>query len=198
MSPFQLIVGFEGMGLHDDIACPHVLRQFDGNGRGLVPLITMPFQGEPNGIRVRRAAVERGGDGGAQFGGAVSLQKPDQGSRDGAEGITAFGRLLEQGLADGGCLEEPVACPMMAGGAFVFDQGLDMGWCFDLFPLVVAAGMGGDDLAAVGDADLVVIRQHGQWPADMGVGDRVDTMGVDSGPLSGRVRLRRPTLGDEP
>ena len=26
----------------------------------------------------------------------------------------------------------------------------------------------------------------------------VGTMGVDSGPLSGRVRLRRPTLGDEP
>ena len=53
-----------------------------------------------------------------------------------------------------------IACPMIdtmtAGGAFVFDQGLNLGWCFDLFPLVVATGMGGDGLAAVGDADMFV------------------------------------------
>ncbi len=111
---------------------------------------------------------------GTQFGGAVPLQKPDQGSRDGAEGIAAFGGLMEQCMADRRCAaEKPVACSMMAGGALVFDQRLDMGGGLDLFSHVVAAGMSGDGLAAVCDADLVVIRQHGQWPADMGVGDRV-------------------------
>lgn len=161
------------MGAHGDIQCSDMLRQVHRDGRRPLALIAAPFQREADGVGVRDAAAERLGDGGLQFGGAIAVQQPDQGGRDGGEGVAALGGLLEQALAGWRRLEEPVIRPMMAGGPLVFDQRFDMGGRLDLRPLVIAARVAGDDLAAVGDADLAVIRQHGQVPTDVGVGDRV-------------------------
>ena len=161
------------MGAHGDIQCSDMLRQVHRDGRRPLALIAAPFQREADGVGVRDAAAERLGDGGLQFGGAIAVQKPDQGGRDGGDGVAALGGLLEQALAGWRRLEEPVIRPMMAGGALVFDQRFDVGGRLDLRPLVIAARVAGDDLAAVGDANLIAIGQHGQLPTDMGVGDRV-------------------------
>ena len=138
----------------------------------------------------RHTAAERLSDGGLQFGGAIAVQKPGQGGGDDGEGVATLGCLQEQALAGRRRLEETVILPMMAGGALVFDQRFDMGGRLDLRPLVIAARMAGDNLAAVDDANLFVIGQHGELPTNMGVRDRVVVeIKADIGCLAGRYIL---------
>jgi len=58
---------------------------------------------------------------------------------------------------------------MLAGGALLLDQILNMGGALDLCPLVVAALMAGKDPLAIEESDFSWIGEHGQGALHMGV-----------------------------
>jgi hypothetical protein len=51
---------------------------------------------------------------------------------------------------------------MPAGGTLVGDKRGDMGGILELGALVVAAAMAGEDLAAVDDAHVIEVGEHGE------------------------------------
>ena len=57
---------------------------------------------------------------------------------------------------------EPVGAAMPAGGTLVDGKCGDMGGILDLGALVVAAAMAGEDLAAVDDAHMNEVGEHGE------------------------------------
>ena len=116
-------------------------------GGGVAMLLALALERQAHGVGVRHIALQRLEDGGLQLGGAVALEQPQQGGGDGAEIGAAFGGADEQGLAGGSGLREAVGGAVLAGGALVVDQCLDVGGILDLRALVVAAPMAGEDLA---------------------------------------------------
>ena len=63
-----------------------------------------------------------------------------------------MGGTFEQGLSTGRGVMEAVGGAVLTGGAFVFDEGLDVGGVFDLLAAVEGAWMLGDDVTRIRDA----------------------------------------------
>ena len=66
----ELVIGFEPVRLHVDIAHLDMLGQNDGDGRRLVTQLAAVLECEPHRIGMRHAALDRLADGGVKLGGA--------------------------------------------------------------------------------------------------------------------------------
>jgi putative tryptophan/tyrosine transport system substrate-binding protein len=66
----ELVIGFEPVRLHVDIAHLDMLGQHDSDGRRLVTQLAAVFEGEPDRIGMRHAALDRLTDGGVCYSGA--------------------------------------------------------------------------------------------------------------------------------
>ena len=100
------------------------------------------------------------------------MQQSHQAGGDGAEVGAAFGGAQQQLLAGRSHLGEAIGGTMLARGALVRDQGLDMLGLLDLRALVVAAAMAGQHMGAIDDADLMRVGQHRQHPRAHGYAAR--------------------------
>ena len=108
-----------------------------------------------------------------QIGGAVAIEQPHQGGGDGTEIGAALGGAHQQALAGRSRLGEAIGGAMLASGALMLDQRLDMGGILDLRSLVVAAPVAGEHLGAVDDAHLMRIGENGQHAPNVGVRHRI-------------------------
>ena len=86
---------------------------------------------------------------------------------------TAFGGAFKEDFRTGGGMVEAVGGAVLAGGAFVLDEGLDVCGVFDLLAAVEGARMLGNHLARINDAHGVQAREDDQGAAHIGVGDGV-------------------------
>ena len=86
-----------------------MVRQIEGDGRRLPALLAAALQSEADGVGMGDIALERLGDGGLKFGGAVALQQPGQGCGDGAEIAAVCRGTGEQSLACGRRMKEQSA-----------------------------------------------------------------------------------------
>ena len=109
--------------------------QFDSDRRQLAALLATAFQGKADCVRMRHAAVERFADGDLQLCRAITIEQPRQACGDGAEVGAALGGAQQQVLARRSDLGEAIGGTMLARGAFVRDQGLDMSACSTCAPL---------------------------------------------------------------
>ena len=161
------------MRLHRHIAGAHVRGQDDGDRRCQPASLAATFERQADGVRVRHVACQGLADCGLQLGGAVSFEQPQQRRGDGAEIAAPFGGADQQELASGSCLHQPVSSAVLTCGALFSDEPFDMGGVFDLRAFVVTALMQGENLLAVGDADLVRIGEYRRRPPHMGVRDGI-------------------------
>src|ERR1700722_2094127 len=169
----QLVIGFECVWLHRRVTCLHMGGQHDGDLWRVTALFAPAFESESHGVRMRHIALQRLEDGELQIGGAGAIEQPHQRGGDGAEIGAAFGSADEQGLAGGSHLCEAVRSAVLASGALLLDQLLDVGGDLDLRALVVAALVAGEHLGTVDDAHLVWIGENGQCASHMIMGNRV-------------------------
>ena len=103
----------------------------------------------------------------------VPIEQPHQRGGDGTEIGATFGGADQQDLTGRHRLREAVGGAVLASGALVFDQLLDMGGNLDLRALVVAARVAGEHRGTVDNAHLMWIGEDGQWTPDMVMGDRL-------------------------
>jgi hypothetical protein len=167
-----VVVG-EVVGDDGHVSDLRVVGQGDGDGRWCALFVAAPFEDESDGVGMRTVVGHGFGDGGFEFVGAVGVEEAEQGRRAGAEVGAALGEALEErvGLWDG--VPQAVDAPMLASVPFPGDEGFDVGGVLDLLGLVVGAGVGGDDVLAVLDADGVAGRDDLQGLPDTVMGDGV-------------------------
>jgi hypothetical protein len=80
---------------------------------------------------------------------ATTIEQTHQTGGDGTEVGAAFRGAQQQLLASRGNVGETVGGAMLARGALVRDQGLDMFSLLDLCPFVVTAGMTGQHMCTI-------------------------------------------------
>src|SRR6185437_1864291 len=126
-----------------------------------------------DGSEVRGIFGEGGSDSGFERCGAVRLQELEQPSGEGAEMHPAGGGELEEARGARGGVVQAIHRAVSAAGALLRFQRLDMRGQLDLRIAVEAAGMSGDNSFAIDDAHGLQCSEHFQYPADVGVRDRV-------------------------
>ena len=167
-----------------------MLGQSDGDRRCLLAQFAAVFECEPHRIGMRHAARERLADGGVKLGGAVTLQQPQQGGRDGAEIVAALGGAQEQGLACRRRMMEVVGAAVAARGALVARPRPGHGWHpRSARPCRSCARWQASTLCAIDDAHLVRIGQHREQAPHLGVRDGIVVeVEADIGGLAGLHR----------
>ena len=126
------------------------------------------------------AALERLVDAGLELGGAVLVEEAQERGDDGAEMAAALGGLVEQALAVRRSLDQTILPAKAPGVTLLPGQLGDVLGGLDAGTLVEAARMGGNDVRAVEDADLVQRRDHDKGAPRMGMGDAI-VIEIESG-----------------
>lgn len=152
---------------------PRIIGEDHRDGWTLAAGVSVLINEVTHGAKMRGVFGQCCDDGCFECVRAVAAEQLQQSPGEHTQMDAALGGAQEQRLRTGCGVLQAVLRAMRPGGAFVSDEGLDMGGLFDLRAAIEAAPVGGDDGLAIEDAHGVEASQHAQRAVHMRVRDGV-------------------------